>query len=64
MRKDGKIHLPAKRQKYAEKSQPVRISAGAYNALVDICNESGMPMKQAASLLILEAVDLVEYDRE
>ena len=40
MRKDGKIHLPAKRQKYAENWQPVRISAGSYNALVDFCNET------------------------
>ena len=64
MIKDGNIHIPAKRQGYVEKSQPVRMSAEAYNALVDICNETGMPMKQAASLIILEAVELIVYDRE
>lgn len=64
MIKDGKIHIPAKQQGYVEKSQPVRMSAEAYNALVDICNETGMPMKQAASLIILEAVELIVYDRE
>lgn len=64
MIKDGKIHIPAKQQGYVEKSQPVRMSAEAYNALVDICNETGMPMKQAASLIILEAVELIIYDRE
>ena len=64
MIKDGKIHIPAKRQGYVGKSQPVRMSAEAYNALVDICNETGMPMKQAASLIILKAVELIVYDRE
>lgn len=64
MIKDGKIHIPAKRKGYMEKSQPVRMSAEAYNALVDICNETGMPMKQAASLIILKAVELIVYDRE
>ena len=64
MIKDGKIHIPAKRKSYVKESQPVRMSAEAYNALVDICNETGMPMKQAASMLVLEAVELIVYDRE
>ena len=61
---NGMIHIPAKKKFYVKESQPVRISAEAYNTLVDICNEAGMPMKQAASLLILAASELIEYDME
>lgn len=64
MIEDRKIHIPAKRQGYVEKSQPVRMSEEAYNALVDICNKTGMLMSQAASLIILAAAELIVYDRE
>lgn len=35
-------------------------------ALAEVCNESGRPIKQVASLIIVQAVenDLIVYDRE
>lgn len=50
---DGKIHIPARRK------QPV-----AYNALVEIYNESTLSLKQIASLLIVKAAEQVAYDKE
>lgn len=42
----------------------IRISDDAYNALVDIYNESTLSMKELASLIILESVDRVVFDKE
>ena len=52
MRKDGKNQTV------------VRVSEEAYNALVDIYNESTLSMKELASLIILESVDRVVFDKE
>ena len=42
----------------------VKLSQEAYNALVDIYNESSLSMKELASLIILESVDRIVYDKE
>lgn len=42
----------------------IRVSAEAYNALVDIYNESSLSMKEIASLIILKSVDRVVFDKE
>lgn len=39
MKRDGKIHIPARRKEYAKGQPVIRISDDAYNALVDIYNE-------------------------
>ena len=36
----------------------------AYNALVEIYNESQMSMKQIASLIIMQSLDRIVYDKE
>ena len=41
----------------------MKVSAGAYNALVEIYNES-LSMKDIASLLIIESSKHVVYDKE
>lgn len=42
----------------------VKVSPGAYNALVEIYNESTLSMKDIASLLIVEGSKHVVYDKE
>lgn len=64
MRKDGKIHIPSRKKEYARNQTVVRVSEEAYNALVDIYNESTLSMKELASLIILESVDRVVFDKE
>lgn len=46
------------------KQEVVRVSADAYNALVEIYNESTLSMKELASILILESAKRVVYDKE
>ena len=41
----------------------MRVSAEAYNALIDIYNESTLSMKEIATILILETADKVVYDK-
>ena len=50
------IRIPArKKQPVTDKNNPVvKVSADAYNALVEIYNESTLSMKDIASLLIIE----------
>ena len=60
------IHIPA-RKKWAatNKDNPVvKVSPEAYNALVEIYNESTISMKDIASLLIIEGSKHVVYDKE
>lgn len=64
MAADGMIHIKAKKKKYKTKNPVVKISADAYNTLVDICNESSMSIGQIASEIILQSVDRIVYDRE
>lgn len=60
------IRIPArKKQLVTEKdNQVVRVSSDAYNALVEIYNESTLSMKDIASLLIIEGSKHVVYDKE
>lgn len=64
MSTDGMIHIKSKKKKYKDKNSVVKLSADAYNALVDICNESSMSMGQIASEIILQSVDRIVYDRD
>ena len=42
----------------------MKVSKEAYNALVEIYNESTLSMKDIASLLIIEGSKHVVYDKE
>lgn len=61
---DGKIHIPARKKQQVREQTVVKITPEAYNALVDIYNESQLSLKQIASLLIIKAAELVVYDKE
>ena len=60
------IRIPArKKHPVTDKDNPVvKVSPGAYNALVEIYNESTLSMKDIASLLIVEGSKHVVYDKE
>lgn len=62
--KDGKIHIPAKKKDVVTEQQVVRISAEAYNALVEIYNESSLSMKELVSTIILQSMDRIVFDKE
>lgn len=64
MMSDDKIHIPARKKELVTTEQVVKVSPEAYNALVEIYNESSCSMKQIASLLIINSVDRVVYDKE
>lgn len=64
MGNDRKIHIKAKRKEYTQAQATIKITAESYNALVDICNESSMSMKEIASKIIMESLDRIVYDRE
>lgn len=51
-------------QKSYKDNPVVKVSPGAYNALVEIYNESTLSMKDIASLLIIEGSKHVVYDKE
>ncbi len=59
------IHIPGRSREKIQKSNGtvVRISSEAYNALIDIYNESILSFKDIASILILEASKRVRYNR-
>lgn len=61
---DGMIHIKAKKRRYKKDNPTVKLSVEAYNALVDICNESSMSMSQIASEIILQSSDRIVYDEE
>ena len=50
---DGKIHIPARRKQPVDDQMVVKVTPEAYNALVEIYNESTLSLKQIASLLIV-----------
>lgn len=60
------IRIPAKKKQATTDAgrTVVRVSPEAYNALVEIYNESTISMKDIASLLILEGSKHVVYDKE
>lgn len=63
---DGKIHIPARRKKAVAQggSVPIKVTQEAYNAIVEIYNESTLSMTQIASKIILESLDRIVYDKE
>ena len=60
------IYIPAKRRKPIPEGQRavVWVDSSAYNALVDIYNESTLPMVQIASMLICNAAGRVQFVKE
>lgn len=63
--RDEKIHIPAKRI-VSNGQGVIKITPEAYNALVDVVNESGLSVRQVASIIILQAIEknLIVFDRE
>ena len=60
---DGKIHIPARKKEPVTDQQVVRISAEAYNVLVEVYNESSLSMKELVSTIILQSVDRIVFDK-
>lgn len=60
------IRIPVrKKQPATDKDNPVvKVSTVAYNALVEIYNESTLLMKDITSLPIIESSKHVVYDKE
>lgn len=60
------IRIPARKKRPVtdEERTVIRVSPEAYNALVEIYNESTISMKDIASLLIVEGSKHVVYDKE
>ena len=64
-RNDGKIHIPARTKKYTNNNRAqIWISTEAYNALVDVYNESTLSMTQLGSIFILNAAERVVFGKE
>ena len=63
--RDEKIHIPAKRI-VSNGQGVIKITPEAYNSLVDVVNESGLSVRQVASIIILQAIEknLIVFDRE
>lgn len=62
---DDKIHIPARKKQPVRDSHPViKLTPEAYNALVEIYNESQLSMKQIASTIIMQSLDRIVYDKE
>lgn len=64
MSMDDRIHIPARKKGTVSEQQVIRVSADAYNALVEIYNESSLSMSAIASLIILQSVDRIVFDKE
>lgn len=58
------IHIKAKKLRRAGKQPVVRLTPEAYNVVVDICNESGLSIRQVVSEIIVQVKDRIVYDRE
>lgn len=61
---DGKIHIPARKKEPTNEQTVIRLTPEAYNALVEIYNESQLSIKQIASTIILQSIDRIVYDKE
>lgn len=61
---DGKICLPAPKAKVNAQGV-IKITKEAFEALAEVMNETGMSARQAASMIIIQAVekDLIVYER-
>lgn len=66
MKKDGKIHIKAKKKDFLKAGQApiIRVSAEAYDKLVEITNESCESMSTIATQMILQGAELIVFDRE
>lgn len=64
----SKIIIPAKTLQHLRPGQVgmVKLTPKAYNALVDLANESGMTLSKIASEIIDQATekDLIQFERE
>lgn len=62
---DGRIHIPAKRISRNDQNV-IKITPEAMDALAEVVEETGLSVRQAASLIIIQAVknNLIIYDRE
>lgn len=62
---DNKIHIPAKRITRNEQGV-IKITAEAMNSLAEVVEETGLSVRQTASMIIMQAVEknLIVYDRE
>lgn len=64
--KKGRIYIPGKT--YEKKNKPerpvIRISVDAYNALVDVLENTNLSLSQVASMIIIQGSELVVYERE
>lgn len=61
----NKIHIPVR--KAAKNPQGViKVTPKAMDSLVEVAEETGLSIRQAASIIITQAVknDLIVYDRE
>lgn len=63
---DRTIHLPGRKlDRLRPGQQPViRLTPEAYDALMEITNESSLSVKMVASEIILQSRDCIVYDRE
>lgn len=50
--------------RYRDGQPVIKLTPEAYNALVEIYNESQLSMKQIASLIIMQSLDRIVYDKE
>lgn len=61
------IHIPARKKAVvevvSERSTAVKVTGEAYNALIEIYNESTLSMRQIASILIIEGSKHIVYDK-
>jgi hypothetical protein len=58
------IHIKTKKLRHASEQPVVRLTPEAYNVVVDICNESGLSIRQVVSEIIVQVKDRIVYDRE
>lgn len=58
------IYIKAKKLRHAGEQPVVRLTPEAYNIVVDICNESGLSIRQVVSEIIVQVKDRIVYDRE
>lgn len=57
------IIIPGRRKAPVSECKCVKVSSDAYNALIEIYNESSLSMKEIVSILILESAKRVTYER-
>lgn len=60
---DGLIHLPKRRVTYSDNDRPiVRLTREAFDILVDITNETCLPMSRVVSEIIIQSQSLIRLD--